>query len=227
MHCPHCHQKAPILYQGVFAFCSACEKPRAPFSGKALAFAGQPSKLGGRVGRVLGALVLIFGLLLAAASTLFFQLLWPAKNIGYALGSPIALISVVVGILFMIASSRLGRAGAQAERQARVEAVYALAVNRNGTLTTADAARSLQLDPASVDGLLSELSRTQPEYISLEFDEDGQPFYLFSRAGVRAHPFGAKYRVGAEGRVRVADVLGVDGPRETLDDAAAQRRNGN
>jgi len=179
------------------------------------------------VGRALGALVLLFGLLLAAALMLFFQLLWPDKNIGYALGSPIALISVVLGALFMIASSRLGRAGAEAERQARLEAIYALAVNRNGMLTTADTARSLQLEPAPVDALLRELSQTQPEYISLEFDENGQPFYLFSRDGMRAHPFGAKYRVGAEGRVRVADVLGVDGPRETLDDAAAQRRNGN
>jgi len=123
----------------------------------------------------------------------------------------------------MIASRRLGRAGTEAERQARVEAVYALAVNRNGMLTTADAARSLQLDPASVEGLLSELAKTQPEHVSLEFDENGQTFYLFSRAGTRAHPFGAKYRVGTEGRVRVADALGVDGPRQTLDDEAAHK----
>ncbi|HKO51219.1 MAG TPA: hypothetical protein VJV79_26100 [Polyangiaceae bacterium] len=227
MPCPHCHQNAPILYKGVFAFCSACDKPRAPFSGKALAFAGQPAKVGGRVGRVVGALVLIFGLLLAAALMLFFQFLWPAENIGYALGSPIALISIVTGTLFMIASGRLGRAGVEAERQARVEAVYALAVNRNGMLTAADAARSLQLDPDSVAALLNELAKTQPEYVSLELDENGQSFYLFSHGSTRPHPFGAKYRVGAEGRVRVADVLGVDGPRETLDEQGAQRRNGN
>jgi hypothetical protein len=225
MPCPHCHQNAPILYKGVFAFCSACDKPRAPFSGKALAFAGQPSKVGGRVGGVIGALVLIVGLLLAAALMLFFQLLWPAQNVGYALGSPIALISIVLGTLLMIASRRLGRAGAEAERQARVEAIYALAVNRNGTLTASDAARSLQLDAASVEALLSELARTEPEYISLEFDDEGHTFYLFSRAGIRAQPFGAKYRVSAEGKVRVADVLGVDGPREALDDAPVQRKN--
>lgn len=223
MLCPHCHQNAPILYKGVFAFCSACDKPRAPFSGKALAFAGQPSKLGGRLGRVIGALVLIFGSLLAAALVLFFQLLWPAKNIGYALGSPIALASIVVGTLLMVASSRLGRAGAEAERQARVEAVYALAVNRNGMLTAADTARSLQLPPATADALLSELAKTQPEYVSLEFDDQGQPFYLFLGGGTRPHPFGAKYRVGAEGRVRVADVLGVEGERQTLDEQATYR----
>src|SRR3954453_6762058 len=107
MLCPHCHQSAPILYKGVFAFCSACDRPRAPFSGKALAFAGQPSKLRGRVLRVLGPLVVVFGLLLPVGLMLFFQLLWPEKNIGFALGSPVALASIVFGSLFLIASRRL------------------------------------------------------------------------------------------------------------------------
>jgi hypothetical protein len=225
MVCPHCHQNAPIVYKGVFAFCSACDKPRAPFSAKALAFAGQPSKVGGRLGRVLGVTVLIFGLLLSAVLVLSLQLLWPAQNIGYALGLPIALVSSVVSALLLLASRRLGRAGVDAERQARLEALYALAVNRGGTLTAADAARSLQLDPARVEALLSELSKSQPEYVSLELDEDGRAFYLFSRAGTRPHPFGAKYRVSPEGRVRVADVLGVDGPRQSLDEDPLLRPN--
>ena len=214
MPCPHCHQNAPIVYKGVFAFCSACDKPRAPFSGKALNFAGQPSKLGGRVGRAVGLLVLIFGLLLALVLTLFFQLLFPTANIGYALGLPVALISVVLSALLIFVGGRLRQSGSDAERQTRVEALYALAVHRGGTLTAADAARALQLDAARVEALLSELSKTQPEYVSLEFDDEGEPFYLFSHQGTRPHPFGAKYRVSPEGRVRVTDVLGVNGPPE-------------
>ena len=225
MPCPHCHQNAPIIYKGVFAFCSACDRPRAPFSGKALAFAGKPSKLGGRLGRLLGVLVLSFGLLLAAVLMLSLQLLWPAQNIGYALGLPVALISSVVSALLLLASRRLGRAGADAERQVQLEALYALAVTRGGTLTSADAARSLQLDVAQVEALLSNLTKTQPDYVCLELDEAGEPFYLFSRAGTRPHPFGAKYRVGPEGKVRVADVLGVDGPRQSLEDETVLRRS--
>ena len=218
MVCPHCHQNAPIVFKGVFALCSACDQPRAPFSGKALNFAGQPAKLGGRLGRVLGWLVLIFGLLLSGALLLFFQLLWPAANIGYALGLPLTLISLVVGCLFLFSARRLQRSGAGAERQARVEAIYALAVNRGGALTATDAARSLQLDSAQADALLSELAKTEPSHVSLEFDADGRTFYVFSHAGTRPHPFGAKYRVSSEGRVQVADVLGVDGPRQALED---------
>ncbi|MES1176175.1 MAG: hypothetical protein ABUL62_17770 [Myxococcales bacterium] len=218
MPCPHCHQNAPVVYKGVFAFCSACDKPRAPFSGKALAFAGQPSKVGGRVGRALGLLLLVFGLLASGASMLFFQLLVPERNIGYAVGLPIALISIVVSTLLLVSSSRLQRLGSDVERQTRLEALYALAVNRGGTLTSADAGRALHIDPVQVEALLGELAKTEPEHVSLEIDDAGQTFYLFSHAGTRPHPFGAKYRVGTEGRVRVADVLGVNGPAETLSD---------
>lgn len=228
MSCPHCHQNAPVVYRGVFAFCSACNRPRAPFSGKALHFAGQPSKLGGRLGRALGIVVLLGGLLLAVVLMLFFQLLIPSAMIGYALGLPLALISVVVGTLFLVTSRRLQQSGSDAERQARVEALYALAVQRGGTLTAADAARALQLEAAAADTLLSELARTEPEHVSLEFDDDGQTFYLFTHGGTRPHPFGAKYRVSTEGKVQVVDVLGVDASDEAEDARSApsrQRRN--
>ena len=129
-------------------------------------------------------------------------------------------MSVVLAALFLFASRRLRRSGADAERQARLEALYALAVHRAGTLTAADAARTLQLDASEVDALLSELVKTQPDHVSLEFDESGQTFYLFSHAGTRPHPFGAKYRVSSQGRVRVADVLGAEGPAEELADDA-------
>ena len=223
MTCPHCQKEAPIIFKGVFAFCAACDRPRAPFSGKALNFVGKPSKWGARVGQALGVFVLIFGLLLAAALILFFQVLLPTASIGYALGLPIALASVVLAALFMITSRRLRRVGSDAERQARIEALYALAVHRGGTLTATDAAPALQLTAAVVDALLGDLAKHQPDHVSLEFDEEGRTFYLFSHAGTRPHPFGAKYRVKSDGKVRVADALGVDGPREALDDEELDR----
>ncbi len=224
MLCPHCHQNAPVVYKGVFAFCSACDRPRAPFSGKALNFAGQPSKVGGRVARGIGLLVLVFGLLAAAATMLFFQLLLPTANVGYAIGLPLALISLVVASVLLLGSRRLRRLGSDVERQTRLEALYALAVHRGGTLTAVDAARALHIDTAQIEALLNELAKTQPEHVSLEFDDAGESFYLFTHGGVRPHPFGAKYRVNTDGRVRVADVLGVDGPAETLNEVSRNKR---
>ena len=54
----------------------------------------------------------------------------------------------------------------------------------------------------------------------------GLSCFSFSHAGTRPHPFGAKYRVSTEGRVHVADVLGVDGPRQVLDDDAVAAPRG-
>jgi hypothetical protein len=162
--------------------------------------------------------VLIGGLLLAAVLILFFQLLFPAASVGYALGLPIALVSIVLAALFLFSSNRLGRAGSDAERQVRVEALYALAVNRGGTLTALDAARALGLEASAVELLLTALAKAQPDHVSLEFDDEGHTFFLFTHADTRPHPFGAKYRVNSEGKVRVEDVLSADGASQTLPD---------
>lgn len=223
MLCPHCRQNAPLVYKGWAAYCAACDKPRAPFSGKALQFAGQPSKWGSRLGRALGVMVLGFGLLLALVLILFFQLLIPTASIGYALGLPIALISIVVGLVLMLTSRKLGRVGADAERQARVEALYALAVHRGGMLTAADAAHALQIDRGQADALLGELAKAEPEQVSLEFDDEGQTFYSFVQGPAKPQPFGVKYRVDEQGKVRVTDVLGADAAAEQYADRAPRR----
>jgi hypothetical protein len=171
-------------------------------------------------------LVLVFGLSSSAALILFFQVLWPTARIGYALGLPVALISAVLSTLFLVASRRLQSSGSAAERQARVEAIYALAVHRAGTLTASDAARALQLDVRGADALLSDLAKTEPDSVSLEFDGEGQTFYLFSHAGTPPHPFGAKYRVSSEGVVQVSEALAADGARPGRDaDAPSATRD--
>ena len=223
MPCPHCQKDAPVVYKGIAAFCSACDRPRAPFSGKSLTFAGQPAQVAGKLGRAVGVLVLIFGLLFAAVVMLFFQLLAPAAHIGYAVGLPVALVSVVVGTLLMFVSRRLRRSGSEVERQTRVEALYALAVHRGGLLTATDAAHSLRFDAREAESLLHELARTEPDHVSLEFDDEGHTFYVFSRPGAQAQPFGVKYRVSREGKVRVSDAFGGDRPAEGLAPAARGR----
>lgn len=185
-------------------------KPRSPFAETALKLAGQPSKLGGRVSHAVAWVILIFGLLVAAALMLFFQLLWPKEMVGYAFGLPVALFSVVVSALLFFGGRRLGRSGANAERRARTEALYTLAVQRGGTLTARDAAHALSLNAHEVEALLADLAKTAPEHVSLEVDADGNTFYLFTQPGAQPHPFGAKYRVEADGKVRVTDVLGVN-----------------
>ena len=161
---------------------------------------------------MLGVAVLFAGLVLAIALFLFFQFLLPTATVGYAVGLPIAFVSVVASALLVFFGGRLRRSGTEAERETRIEALYALAVHRGGTLTVTDAARALRMELPQVERLLADLSQNQPEYVSLELDDEGQPFYIFSHEGTRPHPFGARYRVSGEGKVQVTDVLGVDSP---------------
>ncbi len=221
MWCPHCRQHAPIVYRGVFAYCSGCGKPRSPFSAKALNLAGQPSKLGGTLGKVLGYAVLLVGLLVAATLMLLFHFLAPASAIGYALGVPLAIASLVVGLALLYGSSRLHRAGTDTERETRQQALYALAVNRGGMLTALDAARALGLSVADVEAVLSEWVKRDTDHISLEVDDEGQLFYLFFRPGERTDTFGKRYRVESEGRVRVIDT--IEGESEAESETSRDR----
>jgi len=207
MWCPHCRQHAPIVYRGVFAHCAACNKPRPPFSATALNLAGKPSKIGGTVGKVVGYGVIAAGLLAALTLILLFYFLAPTSAMGLAVGIPLAIISLAVGIALIYGSSRLHRAGTDAEREARQQALYALAANRGGMLTALDAARALNLSVAEVDAVLSDWVKNDSDHVSLEVDENGELFYLFSTPGQRLDTFGKRYRVEPEGRVRVLDAL--------------------
>lgn len=222
MWCPHCRQHAPIVYRGVFAYCSGCSQPRPPFSAKALNIAGQPSKLGGTLGKVVGYAVLIAGLLTAATLILLFHFLAPTSVMGYAVGVPLALLSLAVSLAILYGSGRLHRAGVDAERQARQQALYALAANRGGMLTALDGARALNLSVADVEAVLGEWVKVDPDHVSLEVDDNGELFYLFSRPGQRLDTFGKRYRVEPEGRVRVIEALEAE-PDEVANERLRHR----
>jgi hypothetical protein len=206
--CPHCRQNAPIVYRGVMAYCSVCHAPRPPFSGRALNFAGQPSKIGGGVAKAFGWLVLIGGLVIALCTLAFFQMLAPSMSLGYAFATPIALLSTVIGSLMLFGGKKLQTSGHQTQRTAQFEAAYALASHRGGAVTPVDVAHSLGVSFAEADQVLTEMTKQFPDYVSLEVDDNGALFYKL--AGVGKPPsaeFGIKYRVEPDGRVRIFDEL--------------------
>lgn len=209
--CPYCRQNAPIVYRGLFAYCTACNRPRAPFSGRAVNLAGQPSKVGGTVAKTLGWVVLIVGFSLAFCIAVVLQLLIPQANIGYALAFPLVFFSLGIGLFLLFGGKKLRSSGLDAERAARIEAVYALAVHRGGAVTPLDVARSLSVSVQAAETLLTELTKEHPDFVSLEVDEQGSLFYLFVQNQSRQELiFGTKYRVDPEGFVRVDSSLGVD-----------------
>jgi hypothetical protein len=225
MWCPHCRQNAPIVYRGIVAHCSACNRPRSPFSAKALNIAGRPSKLGGMASKALGYGVLIAGLGTAATLMLLFVFLAPTSAMGYAVGIPLAIITLVVGLALLYAGRKLHRAGSDTERETREQALFALATNRGGLLTAVDGARALNLSVADVEAVLSDLAKRDPEHVSLEIDEEGALFYAFSRPGDRRDTFGKRYRVEPEGRVRVLDALEPDAAESETEESRLRHRS--
>jgi hypothetical protein len=201
--CPNCKQPAPIVYRGTLAYCTACGAPRPPFSAKSVNLAGQPSKIGGSVAKFFGWLILGGGLLLAICLALFFQLLFPASAIGYALGIPTALVSFVVGLLVLFGGKKLETSGIETERAAKFEAIWGMALARGGVVTALDVGRSLNMPVDGADQILTEMTKKHPEYVSLEVDDNGNLFYKVTQQST----FGVKYRVEADGRVRIADEL--------------------
>src|SRR5438105_1312973 len=152
--CPNCKQNAPIVYRGTLAYCTACGAPRPPFSAKSVNLAGQPSKIGGSVATFVGWLILGGGLLLALCIGLFFQLRFPAGAVGYAFGIPIALVSLVVGLLALFGGKKLSTSGMDAERAAKFDAIWAMALSRGGVVTALDVGRSLNMPVEGADQIL-------------------------------------------------------------------------
>jgi hypothetical protein len=196
--CPRCRQNAPVIYRGVMAYCTACGAPRPPLTGTSLNLVGQPSKIGGAVASVVGWIVLAGGLSLALMIGLIAQALFPAGFAGFALGIPIAALSLVIGILLVRSGKSLNRSGASAARDARVSAIFGLASHRGGALTALDVAQTLDMPADEADRLLTSLAKEDYERVAVEIDPNGSVYYRFAHAAAQPAPGAARVRVDPE-----------------------------
>jgi hypothetical protein len=226
--CPHCRKNAPIVYRGMMAYCTACGGPRPPFSGKSVQLAGQPSMIGGTVARVFGWVVLGVGLFVALTIAWILGLIFSATA-ALAFGVPIAVLTLIVSLTMLLGGKKLAQSGEKTQSEARFEAIYALAANRGGAVTAADCARSIGMSEGEAERVLTAMTKQFPDYVTLEVDDEGKLFYKLSGVG-QDKPFGVKYRVQADGRVRIDDQLEA-GRREQAeweaklaDQEAAKRR---
>jgi hypothetical protein len=151
-----------------------------PFSATTLNFAGKPSRVGGLAAKILGALVLTFGLSIALGLGLLAHAIFTVW-VGLAIGLPIAIITLVVGLGLVLGGSSLARSGSQAARGAKLDALRALANHQRGVVTPVEAAASLGVSQPEADRLLTELATMPDEDVSLDVDDNGNLLYLFGR----------------------------------------------
>jgi|HubBroStandDraft_6_1064221.scaffolds.fasta_scaffold505928_2 hypothetical protein len=210
--CPHCGREAPIVYRGVVPQCAACGGLRQPLSGPSVNLAGKPSRVGGVVASVIGWLVLLVGGSVALGLVLLFgafHALW----VGAALATPVGIVALVLGIVLVRRGGTLNRAGIEAERETRHQALLALAAHR-GAVTATDAAHALGIGVVQADAMLTELAKREPERLAVDVDDEGRIRYRFVPA------LGERVRVEPGGAPRVASSERDDGVQEGEGDAA-------
>lgn len=196
--CPFCRTEAPLVYRGVFPYCTACNHLRPPLSGPSVNMAGKPSKVGGSVARAFGWIVLALGLALAVFLGGLAALIFTGPT-GLVVGIPLAIVAVTLCIVLVRSGRDLRRSGDQTERATRVQGIHALATTHGGVLTAWQVAQALRMHPAEADALLTELAKQEPDTVGVDVDDEGVILYRFAHAAphVRvADPFVAGRRAG-------------------------------
>ncbi len=177
--CPQCGRDAPVVYRGVVAHCTACGAVRAPLSGPSVNLAGKPSRLGGVVASVLGWVVLVVGVSTALGIALLFAA-FGATGAGVALALPVAIVSLVFGVLLVRRGGSLSRSGVEAERVTRNQALLALVAHR-GAVTAIEAGKALGVTAAEADAMLTDLAKRDSDRVALDVDDQGVVRYRLTR----------------------------------------------
>jgi hypothetical protein len=149
-----------------------------PLANTSANLAGQPSKVGGTVARVLGWIVLAGGWVLAAALAGLILLLggqWAAAVVG----GPLALIASVVAYALLRSGRELKQSGDDVESATKNQAIFALANTRGGVLKAWDVAQMLVVTPKEADDILTRLAKEYPDHVAVDLDDEGNVLYRF------------------------------------------------
>lgn len=179
--CPRCGREAPIVYRGVVPTCTACGALRAPLSSASVNMAGKPSRVGGTFAVVLGWTVLAMGGSVTLGVLLLLGLAFSWWAGALAIGLPMALVTLVSGIVLVKSGRSLQASGEDAERATRVQALLAMAAQR-GAVTAREAAQALGTSVADADAMLTELAKREPDRVAVDVDDQGVLWYRVAPA---------------------------------------------
>lgn len=215
-----------------------------PLANASVNMAGQPSKVGGTITRVVGWVVLVLGTLVATGTfAACSSIVGAAAAAPYLLAFPLAVVTWVLSYFLSKGGKQLEQAGVDAQRATRTQAVFALANTRAGMVTPSDLAQAIGITAKEADDHLTAMAKESPEHVSIEVDESGTIFYRFNAAHwqsiasnpanwERSQAHGGYVQRVAPPAARVDDIPNVRvEPRDAIDDdlasdpdLAAQRR---
>jgi hypothetical protein len=170
--------------------------------------AGKPSRVGGIVASVVGWVVLVVGGSVALGIELLFAA-FGAALLGAAFALPVAIVSLVFGIVLVRRGGSLSRSGLAEERATREQALLELVAHR-GSVTAAEAAQTLGVTVAQADAMLTDFAKRDPDRLAVDVDDQGVVRYRVARVGGDVHV-----------RVNEAGGWPVDAGQDAADEAAA------
>jgi hypothetical protein len=191
--------------RGVRAYCTACGAPRSLIEDTPVNVAGQPSKIGGGVATVAGITVLVVGSLIALGVGALLHLIVPTA--GFVVGGILASMSLFFAAMLLWGGRTLSRSGAERERVAQEQAVWAIARKRGGSVTPADLARALSISEADADAILTAMAKRADSRVTLELDDDGTLRYEVRDPSVRRVRVGERKRVATDARAPDANAV--------------------
>lgn len=150
-----------------------------PLVSTSVTLAGQPSKVGGTVARLIGWLVLAGGWTLAVALAALILVLGGAAWAVGVFAGPIALIASITAYFLLRGGRKLKKTGDDTEEATKNQAIFALANTRGGVLEVWDVARMLHVTPKEADDVLTKLAKEHPDYVKIDVDDDGRVLYRF------------------------------------------------
>jgi hypothetical protein len=197
------------VYRGVVPQCTACGALRPPLANPSINLAGKPSRFGGILASVVGWLVLLVGGSIALGIALLFAA-FGATMAGIAIALPVAIVSLVIGVVLVRRGGSLSRSGIEAERATREQALLAVVAHR-GSVTAAEAAHALGVSVAEADAALTDMAKRDPDRVSVDVDDQGEVRYRIAR-------------IPGESRVRVEGTDGwpAEGSAAADDEANAE-----
>lgn len=177
--CPKCGQRAPIVLRGLESRCAACGAPRFLLGAPNVAFAGQPSRVGGVAASIAGIAVLVVGLASSAVVAAVLQAIFHVPMLSWVVGLSMAAVTLLVSLLLLFGGSKLRRHGAERQQEVQLQAVKSLVQHRRGPVTAEEVASALELPQAQADALLTQLARETATDVTVDVDARGRVAYDF------------------------------------------------
>ena len=109
----------------------------------------------------------------------------PELWVGLAVGSPIALLTWLLGSVMFFGGKKLGKLGDATANQAQIKAIRGLARQRDGVVRAKDVARQLHIDEPKADAILTELAKQPDEDVGIDISDEGEVLYLFDNPAAR------------------------------------------